>query len=57
MEKVFNALMARVGELQAGTGGDVENMTIEERTAELNLLFTEQVVPLLREINTVSTQA
>ena len=54
MEKVFNALMARVGELQAGTG-DVENMTIEERTEELNLLFTEQVVPLLREINTVST--
>ena len=42
--------MAKVAELQSGSG-EAEGLSIEQRAESLNSLFTDQVVPFLREIN------
>lgn len=56
MNSIYRDLQAKVGELQRGTGHAAE-MSFEERGDALNDLFTETLIPLLREVHAATIQA
>lgn len=48
--------MSRVSDLQKGTG-EAENLSFEERADALNELFTNELIPFFRDINTATIEA
>ena len=48
--------MTKIMEMQKGTG-QAADLSFEQRADSLNELFTESLVPLLREINAATIQS
>ena len=52
----ISSLTAQISELQKGSG-EAEALSFEERADRLNELFTEKVVPFLRQVNAAAIKA